>query len=129
MAQDQLTADGACAALGIALQERDAWIKEADQVSFDGYRRDNQADDQQQRARFLVGRAVRMLKGKAPAAEVAAFIKTKLPRRPHDGINGMNGISGNTIPFSERTTGSKVIAVPSRRFSKNTGSACGARSR
>ena len=78
MAQDQLTADGACAALGIALQERDAWIKEADQVSFDGYGRDNQADDQQRRARFLVGRAVRMLKGKAPAAEVAAFIKTKL---------------------------------------------------
>jgi glutamyl-tRNA(Gln) amidotransferase subunit E len=77
MAKDHLHAEGACAALGIALRPREAWIKEADQVTFDGYRR-RKRDTDDKRSRFLVGQAVRMLNGKAPAAEVAAFVKTKL---------------------------------------------------
>jgi glutamyl-tRNA(Gln) amidotransferase subunit E len=77
MARDNLDAEGAVAALGIALRLREAWAKEADQLNFDGYRPDK-ADNDQRRARFLVGRAVHMLNGKAPAAEVAAFIKAKL---------------------------------------------------
>jgi glutamyl-tRNA(Gln) amidotransferase subunit E len=77
MAQDGLNADGACASLGIALRPREAWIKEADRVTADGYRRVKR-DTKEKQNRFLVGRAVKMLNGKAPAAEVAEFIKTKL---------------------------------------------------
>ena len=78
MAKDNLDAECASTALGIALRNRKAWTKEADRLTFEGYRcRDNENTDQK-RVRFLTGRAVRMLKGKAPAAEVAEFIKTKL---------------------------------------------------
>ena len=55
MAQDGLTADGACAALGIALRPREAWIKEADRVTFDGYRRDK--GDTNEQANALPGGA------------------------------------------------------------------------
>ncbi|MBU4272078.1 MAG: Glu-tRNA(Gln) amidotransferase subunit GatE [Planctomycetes bacterium] len=78
MAQDGLDAEGASAALGIALRQHEAWTQEADQLTFEGYRCKNNEDTDQKRVRFLTGRAVRMLKGKAPAAEVAEFIKTKL---------------------------------------------------
>ena len=77
MAQDNLDAVGASTALGIAPLKHEAWTKEADQLDFDGYRGVNE-DSDRKRVRFMTGRAVRMLKGKAPAAEVAEFIKTKL---------------------------------------------------
>lgn len=78
MAQDNLDAEGASTALGIALRQREAWTKEADRLTFEGYHCKNSEDTDKKRVRFLTGRAVRMLKGKAPAAEVAEFIKTKL---------------------------------------------------
>lgn len=77
MAQDNLDAQCASTALGIAPLKHEAWTKEADRLTFEGYRCKNE-DTDQKRVRFLTGRAVRMLKGKAPAAEVAEFIKTKL---------------------------------------------------
>ncbi len=78
MAKDNLDAEGASTALGIALRKHEVWAKEADRLTFEGYRCKSNEDTDQKRVRFLTGRAVRMLKGKAPAAEVAEFIKTKL---------------------------------------------------
>jgi len=77
MAKDNLDAYGACTALGIALRQREEWTKEAEQsLTFDGYRGVKE-DAGEKKTRFLVGRAVRKLKGKAPAAEVAEFVKSK----------------------------------------------------
>ena len=77
MAQDRLDAQSACAALGIGLRPREAWVKAAEQLTADGYCC-RKGDTKEKRARYLVGRAVKMLKGHAPAAEVAALVKTKL---------------------------------------------------
>ncbi|MEN6449661.1 MAG: hypothetical protein ABFC96_04135 [Thermoguttaceae bacterium] len=77
MAEDTLDAEGACKALEIDLQQPDLWSKEAQRVALDGYRR-TKDDSPERQARFLVGQAVHMLKGKAPAAEVAEFVKAKL---------------------------------------------------
>jgi Glu-tRNA(Gln) amidotransferase subunit E-like FAD-binding protein len=74
MAQNGLDARGACAALGIGLRPREAWVKEAQQVTAEGYVC-HKRDTRQKRARYLVGRAVKQLKGQAPAAEVAALMK------------------------------------------------------
>ncbi|MCE5267365.1 MAG: Glu-tRNA(Gln) amidotransferase subunit GatE [Planctomycetaceae bacterium] len=77
MAQDTMDSEAACAALGIELRKPETWSKEAEGVTLDGYRR-TKGDSADRRTRFLVGQAVHMLKGKAPAAEVAAFVKAKL---------------------------------------------------
>ncbi len=77
MAQDGLDADAACAALGIALRGRDQWLGSVDGLTMEGYD-SARADCDEKRVRFLAGKAVRMLKGKAAASEVAAFIRTKL---------------------------------------------------
>ena len=77
MARDNLDAYGACTVLGIALRQREAWTPEAEQtLNLDGYRGVKE-DSDAKKARFLVGRAVRKLKGKAPAADVATFVKSK----------------------------------------------------
>ncbi len=76
MARDGLDAAGACAALGINLLPPEAWTKEAEPLlSLDGYH-GAKHDSAEKQFRFLVGRAVRTLKGKAPAAAVAEFVKT-----------------------------------------------------
>lgn len=75
MAQDGLDADAACAALGIALRGRDQWLGEMDRLSMEGYNPER-ADNDEKRVRFLAGKAMRMLKGKAPAAEVAARLRS-----------------------------------------------------
>lgn len=77
MAKDNLDAYGACTALGIALRQRESWTQEAEELlTLDGYRGAKE-DMDEKKTRFLVGRAVRKLKGKAPAAEVAEFVKSK----------------------------------------------------
>ena len=76
MAKDNLDARAATEALGIDLQQPEAWTKEAERLSFDGYR--GMTDDSdEKKTRYLIGRAVKMLKGKAPASEVAEFVKSK----------------------------------------------------
>lgn len=77
MAADGLDAPGACAALGIELRGRETWTKDIEPLSLEGYRR-GKKDSEERRLRYLAGKAVRMLKGKAPAAEVAAFVRMKL---------------------------------------------------
>lgn len=76
MAKDNLDAYGACTALGIALRQREVWTQEAGNVTLDGYRGVNE-DSDDKKSRYLIGRAVHKLKGKAPAAEVAEFVKSK----------------------------------------------------
>lgn len=77
MAKQGLSAEGACSALGIAPQGRDQWQGEIEQLTMEGYDAER-ADTEEKRVRFLAGKAVRMLKGRAPASEVAAFIRAKL---------------------------------------------------
>ena len=77
MAKDNLDAYGACTALGIALRQREAWTQEAEQsLTLDGYRGVNE-DSDAKKSRYLIGRAVHKLNGKAPATEVAEFVKSK----------------------------------------------------
>jgi hypothetical protein len=77
MAADGVTAEAAAAAEGVALQPREHWRQEADQVTLDGYHA-GRNDSPERRLRFLAGRAVRMLRGRAPAAEVAAYLRGAL---------------------------------------------------
>ena len=77
MAKDSLQADAACAAEGVALVGREVWQRVADGVTLDGYvRRKN--DSRDRRLRFLAGRAMTRLKGRAPARDVAAYLRDKL---------------------------------------------------
>ena len=77
MAQDGLSIDDACASLGIALRGTDQWQGALEALTMEGYDSER-ADSDEKRVRFLAGKAVRMLKGRAPASEVAAFVRTKL---------------------------------------------------
>lgn len=77
MAADGLDADAASQALGIAIRPREVWMPEVEGLTLEGYR--GQSDDEpEKRERFLAGQAVRRLKFKAPAADVAAAVKQKL---------------------------------------------------
>jgi Glu-tRNA(Gln) amidotransferase subunit E-like FAD-binding protein len=77
MAQEGLAVEVACESLGIALQGKEQWLGAIDNLTMEGYDSER-ADCDEKRVRFLAGKAVRMLKGKAPASDVAAFIRTKL---------------------------------------------------
>ncbi len=79
MAKDNLAARAATEALGIDLQQPEVWKKEAEHLSFDGYR-GVKDDSDRKRLLYLTGQAVKMLKGKAPAAEVAVLVKAKLEK-------------------------------------------------
>jgi glutamyl-tRNA(Gln) amidotransferase subunit E len=70
-------AAAAGATLGYALQDRAAWTRELSGLSMNN---DCIAggDSDGKRLRYLVGKAVRQLRGKAPAKEVAEFVKTQL---------------------------------------------------
>jgi glutamyl-tRNA(Gln) amidotransferase subunit E len=79
MAQDGVDAGTACAALGVGLTAREQWSGEVDRLTLEGYgAKDKKGDNPARRLRFLAGKAVRMLTGKAPAKEVAEYIKTRL---------------------------------------------------
>ena len=77
MAQDGLRAEAACNALGIALRPQEQWALELDRLNLEGYHGKG-ADTAEKRVRFLAGKAVKMLKGQAPAAEVAAWVRAKV---------------------------------------------------
>ncbi len=77
MAMDGLDANGACVALGIALQDRSQWMGQMNDLTMEGYRGER-VDDDEKRVRFLAGKAVKMLKGQASASEVVEFIRMKL---------------------------------------------------
>jgi len=77
MAQDRLDAETACTALDIALKGCEQWAGELDRLTMEGYSPER-VDNDEKRVRFLAGRAVKMLKGRAPAAEVAALIRSKV---------------------------------------------------
>ena len=77
MAKDGLSADAACAAEGVGLVDRDVWRRVADGVTLDGYVR-RKDDSRDRQLRYLAGRAVAQLKGRAPAKEVAAYLRQQL---------------------------------------------------
>ena len=77
MAKDSLSADAACEAEGIALVGREVWQREVNRVALDSPAR-LRADNGGTRLRFLAGRAMAQLKGKAPAKDVAAYLNEKI---------------------------------------------------
>jgi glutamyl-tRNA(Gln) amidotransferase subunit E len=77
MAKDGLSASSAAEAEGIALVGREAWSSALCGVTLDGYL-DGRLDSRDRRVRFLSGRAVQLLKGRAPAKDVAAYVQDRL---------------------------------------------------
>jgi glutamyl-tRNA(Gln) amidotransferase subunit E len=78
MAQNPgVTAAAASAQLGYALQEREAWTQEANSIGVEDGGIDQSAPDGK-RLRHLIGRAVRRLRGKAAAKDVAEYVKSRL---------------------------------------------------
>lgn len=73
MAKDGLSAEAAVAAEGIALEGPERWHPALDRLTMDGCV-GQKVDTREKRRRFLMGRAMKMLAGKAPATEVAAFL-------------------------------------------------------
>ena len=80
MAADKLDAKAACAALGIALQGRESWARQVGDLTMEGYRGEK-SEGVDKALRFLSGKAVQLLKGKAPAKEVAELVRTTLKER------------------------------------------------
>ena len=70
-------AAAAMAHLGIGIQPREQWSLEIPGLSMEEYRADL-GDCDGKRLRFLAGKAMRLLRGKAPAREVAEFLRTSL---------------------------------------------------
>lgn len=70
-------AAAACASLGIALQDRATWVQGLSDFCLQDYRIDNCHADGKQ-LRHLVGKTVRQLRGKAPAKDVAEYLKARL---------------------------------------------------
>jgi glutamyl-tRNA(Gln) amidotransferase subunit E len=77
MAKDGLSAADAAAAEGIALVGRGEWLPGLDTLSMDGYLREK-GDTPDKKLRYLAGKAMDALKGRAPAKEVAAALREKL---------------------------------------------------
>jgi glutamyl-tRNA(Gln) amidotransferase subunit E len=71
------TAAAAMADLGFGIQPREVWSDQLSGLSMEDYRIDL-GDSDGKRLRFLAGRAMRQLLGKAPAKEVAEYLKTRL---------------------------------------------------
>ena len=63
--------------LGIGLQPREVWSQQLHGLSMEDYRIDL-GDSDGKRLRFLAGRAMRLLKGRAPAREVADDLRSRL---------------------------------------------------
>lgn len=77
MAKDGLGAADAATAEGIALVERGQWLPDLDTISMDGYLREK-GDTPDKKLRFLAGKAMEALKGRATAKEVAAALREQL---------------------------------------------------
>ncbi|MCE1228305.1 MAG: Glu-tRNA(Gln) amidotransferase subunit GatE [Firmicutes bacterium] len=77
MATDGLSVEAASQAVGVALQPREKWRTELDYLTMEGYEGEK-VDTEAKRLRFLAGRAMAKLLGKAPAKEVAEYLKTRL---------------------------------------------------
>lgn len=77
MAADGLDASGAARAEGIALVPRERWAAELQDLTMEGYLGER-VDTPEKRLRFLAGKAMAQLKGRAPAAEVARYLKDRL---------------------------------------------------
>ena len=67
------SASDAAAAERIALAPRDQWLSKLDGLSMDGYY--EKGDTPDKRLRFLAGKAVDALKGRAPAKDVVAELR------------------------------------------------------
>jgi glutamyl-tRNA(Gln) amidotransferase subunit E len=78
MAQNPgVTAIAACADLGFGLLERTRWTRELGGLSMEEYRLD-MGDSPGKRLRFLAGKATSQLLGRAPAKDVAEYLRTRL---------------------------------------------------
>lgn len=77
VAEDGLSAEAAAKAEGVAILPRERWKEEVDHLTMEGYQGEK-VDTQDKRLRFLAGRAMHSLLGKAPAKEVAEYLRTKL---------------------------------------------------
>jgi len=77
VAEDGLSAEAAAHAEGVAIQSREQWVEEVDRLTMEGYQGEK-VDTQEKRLRFLAGRAMERLMGKAPAKEVAEYLRAKL---------------------------------------------------
>lgn len=77
MAADGLEAGEAARAEGIALVPRERWAAELQDLTMEGYLGER-VDTPEKRLRFLAGKAMAQLKGRAPAAEVARYLKERL---------------------------------------------------
>jgi hypothetical protein len=77
MAKDGLRAAEAAEAEGIALVAGDVWQRDLGGLGMDGYVA-GKTDGKDKRLRFLAGRAMKQLKGRAPAKDVAAWIAGQL---------------------------------------------------
>jgi glutamyl-tRNA(Gln) amidotransferase subunit E len=73
-----VNASTASEALGFCLQDRTAWMQELDGLVTEDCR-DGPADPGK-RLRFLPGKAVRQLRGRAPAKEVAECVRSRLQK-------------------------------------------------
>jgi Glu-tRNA(Gln) amidotransferase subunit E-like FAD-binding protein len=74
----ELDANGARQAAGIDMQPQDVWREVLQNVDLSDYRPGKQ-DARDKQIRFLSGKAVRMLEGKAPARDVVQYLSSKLP--------------------------------------------------
>jgi glutamyl-tRNA(Gln) amidotransferase subunit E len=72
-----LKAEEACRSLGYGLQDREAWTRELAGLSMEGYRLDR-SDSDAKRLRFLAGKAMARLQGRAPGREVAEHLASML---------------------------------------------------
>ncbi len=70
-------AEAAMAALGFGVQPREVWSRQISGLSMEDYRIDL-GDSDGKRLRFLAGRAMKDLLGKAPARDVADYLRTRL---------------------------------------------------
>ncbi|MCX6550655.1 MAG: Glu-tRNA(Gln) amidotransferase subunit GatE [Acidobacteria bacterium] len=76
MANDpSLGAEKACACVGIDLRKAEEWRPEVRTLDFGGYDR-RKADSEARRIRFMAGRAMKQMLGKAPARDVVAYLST-----------------------------------------------------
>ena len=81
MAKDGLGAAAACAAEGLGLVGRAEWAAEIGAPSFEGLR-PAKLDSRERRLRFLTGRVMEKLRGRAPAKDVAAYLSDELEVKP-----------------------------------------------
>jgi len=72
-----LRAEEACLLLGYGLQDRQVWAAKLAGLSMEDYRIDL-GDSDDKRLRFLAGKAMRQLRGRAPAKEVAECLRASL---------------------------------------------------